>query len=125
MKYLDQWTERRIELAKNYDAILNNKSFKTMIVSPSAKCVYHLFVIEVSNREEVMQHFKKLNIGCGIHYPLPLHLQPALAELKYKKNDFPVAEKTSSRILSLPLFAELSDTHHSKVCEEFLKIAKV
>ena len=125
LNYLSQWTERRIELAKKYDSFLKNRSFKTMSISPLAKCVYHLFVVEVSNRQEVMEHFKNLNIGCGIHYPLPLHLQPALSNLNYKKNDFPVTERSADRILSLPLFAEMSDAQHSKVCEEFLKIAKV
>ena len=95
-----------------------------MSVKPDAKCVYHIFPVEVSNRDEVIDHFKKLQIGCGIHYPIPLHLQPALAYLGYKKGDFPVAEAASQRMLSLPMYAELSHQEANTVCEQFLKVAK-
>lgn len=124
LKYLHEWTEKRIKLAKVYDSILKEKGFKTISVKPQAKCVYHIFLVEVSNRSEVMEHFKKLNIGCGVHYPIPLHLQPALKDLGYKEGDFPVTERCAQRILSLPMYAELTEKEVRTVCEEFLKVAK-
>ena len=124
LKYLNGWTEKRRALAKEYDSILRPKGFKTITVKPEAKCVYHIYLAEVSNRDEVMEHFKKKNIGCGVHYPIPLHMQPALAHLGHKKGDFPVTEKAAERILSLPMYAELTADEVRIVCEEFLRVAK-
>jgi dTDP-4-amino-4,6-dideoxygalactose transaminase len=71
-----------------------------------------------------MEHFKEFGIGCGVHYPIPLHLQPALKHLGYKEGDFPVSEKSAQRILSFPMFAELKEQDIRVVCEEFFKVAK-
>lgn len=125
LKYLKSWTEKRRELASHYESLLRPHGFKTISVKPDAKCVYHIYLVEVSNRDEVMNYFKKLDIHCGVHYPIPLHLQPALKQLKYKKGDFPVAEKAAERILSLPMYAELTKEEVSKVCEELVKVARI
>lgn len=125
LKYLNQWTEKRRELAALYESLLKPHGFKTITVRPEAKCVYHIYLVEVSNRDEVMNHFKKMDIQCGVHYPIPLHLQPALRHLEYKKGDFPVTEKAAERILSLPMYAELTKEEVKKVCEELIKVAKV
>ncbi len=124
LKYINKWTESRRDLAQTYESILKPRNVKTITVKPNAKCVYHIYLVEVSNRDEVMEHFKKLDIGCGVHYPIPLHLQPALKHLEYKKGDFPVTEKAAERILSLPMYAELTNEEVRKVCEELLKVAK-
>ncbi len=124
LKYLSQWTEKRRELAAVYESILKPAGFKTIGVRKEAKCVYHIYLLEVSNRDEVMNHFKTLDIHCGVHYPIPLHLQPALKHLEHKKGDFPVTEKASERILSLPMYAELSKAEVEKVCAELMKVAK-
>lgn len=125
LKYLNGWTEKRRELASYYESLLKPHGFKTITVRPEAKCVYHIYLVEVSNRDEVMDHFKKVDIHCGVHYPIPLHLQPALKHLEYKKGDFPVTEKASERILSLPMYAELTKEEVKKVCEELIKVAKI
>ncbi len=124
MKYINAWTEQRRELACYYESLLKPHGIKTIATRKEAKCVYHIFLVEVSNRDEVMDHFKKLDIGCGVHYPIPLHLQPALRHLEYKKGDFPVTEKAADRILSLPMYAELSKEEVKKVCDELIKVAK-
>lgn len=124
LKHLNAWTEKRRELAALYESILKPHGFKTISVKPEAKCVYHIYLVEVSNRDEVMNHFKKMDIQCGVHYPIPLHLQPALKHLEYKKGDFPVTEKAAERILSLPMYAELTKEEVKKVCEELIKVAK-
>jgi dTDP-4-amino-4,6-dideoxygalactose transaminase len=125
LKYLQSWTEKRRELAAHYESILKSKGFKTIGVKSNAKCVYHIYLVEVSNREEVVEHFKNKQIHCGVHYPIPLHLQPALKHLEYKKGDFPVTEKAAERILSLPMYAELTNAEVEKVCAELLKVAKL
>lgn len=124
LKYLDRWTENRRELAAFYDSLLKPHGFKTITVRPEAKCVYHIYLIEVSNREEVIEYLKKQEIGCGVHYPIPLHLQPALKHLGNKRGDFPATEKAADRILSLPMYAELSKAEVKKVCTELLKVAR-
>lgn len=124
LKYLKDWTDKRRELACHYESFLSKVGAKTIGVKPAAKCVYHIFLVEVENRDEVMKHFKNLDIGCGVHYPIPLHLQPALKDLGYKKGDFPITERAAERILSLPMYAELTKAEVEKVCTELIKVAK-
>ena len=80
-----------------------------MKVLPDARCVYHLYVVEVDDRENLIKEFKNQGISCGMHYPVPMNLQPACGALGYEKGSFPVSEAASRRVLSLPLYPELSD----------------
>ncbi|OGS22582.1 MAG: hypothetical protein A2252_03115 [Elusimicrobia bacterium RIFOXYA2_FULL_39_19] len=117
LKQLDKYNENRRNNVKMYkDAIkapevsyLSNESYSVPI--------YHQFIIKVSNRDGLMQHLSKNEIGAGIHYPIPLHLQPAFNFLGYKKGDLPVSEKLAENVLSLPNFPELKK-------EEILFIAE-
>lgn len=124
LKRLEAWTAKRIQHAKLYEELLAKEGFKTINVKHNAKCVYHIYLVEVSNRDEVMDHFKKLNIGHGVHYPIPLHLQPALKHLGYKEGDFPISERSAKRILSLPMYAELKESDIRIVCAELVKVAR-
>ncbi len=81
-----------------------------------ARHVYHLFVIRADRRAELQAHLGKLGIGTGLHYPLPLHLQKAYAHLGFKGR-FPVTERTSDRLLSLPMFAELTESDVGRVAD--------
>ena len=119
-KYITQWTELRIQAAKKYNDLLGPYGLKVIEVLPEAKCVYHLYVVEVDCREKIMKEFKAQKIGCGIHYPIPMSLQPACSFLGHKKGDFPVSEKVAERILSLPMYPELTETSIKNVTE-FLK----
>lgn len=124
-KYISKWTDQRIAAAQKYDEIFKSKGFKVLKVNPNSKCAYHLYPIEVSNRDEVISHLKNNDIGCGVHYPIPLHLQPALSELGYKLGDFPNCEAASERMLSIPIFPEITDEQINKVAQIFLEIAKI
>jgi dTDP-4-amino-4,6-dideoxygalactose transaminase len=119
-----EWTERRRELAKAYDERLVAKGFRVLTPRPGATPVYHLYVIEVANREAVLEHFKREGIGCGVHYPVTMNAQPALARFGYKKGQFPVSERMSERILSLPFFPEMTPQQMDFVVGEFLKVAR-
>lgn len=121
---MNEWTERRRELAKAFDERLLPKGFRVLKPRAGATPVYHLYVVEVSNRAEVMEHFKKSGIDCGIHYPVMLNCQPAFAQFGYKKGQFPVSEKMSDRILSLPFFPEMTLQQMSTVLSEFFKVAR-
>jgi dTDP-4-amino-4,6-dideoxygalactose transaminase len=123
-KYISKWTDNRIAAAKQYDEALKTKGFKTLVVAENAKCVYHLYPVEVSNRDEVMEHLKTKGIGCGIHYPIPLHLQPALKYLGYKEGDFPISESTSKSMVSIPIFPEITAEQIKTVVDTFLEVAK-
>lgn len=125
LKYLDEWTKKRQKVASYYDNVLKKAGFKVIEVSENNECSYHLYVVEVSNRDEVSEYFKKIHIGCGVHYPVPMHLQPALSHLEYRAGDFPISEKAAKRIISLPMYAELTEQQLDYVVQNFLKVAKI
>jgi dTDP-4-amino-4,6-dideoxygalactose transaminase len=81
-------------------------------------------VVEASNRDEVIEHLNSVGVGCGVHYPVPLSLQPAFAEYGYKKGQLPVSEKYAQRILSLAFFPEMTDAQMQTTVNEFLRVAK-
>ncbi|GAG63038.1 unnamed protein product, partial [marine sediment metagenome] len=117
LRHLNKWNESRRRNAKKYNELLNNID---RIITPYeanyAKHVYHLYVIRTERgRDELREELKSKGIATGIHYPIPLHLQLAYKYLEYKKGDFPITEKVSQEILSLPMFAELSDEQITKI----------
>ena len=124
LRHLNDWTNKRIAHAKRYDELLKASGLKVIKTLPGAKCVYHIYLIELSNRDAVMNHFKEKGIQCGIHYPIPLPLQPALQYLGHKKGDFPVTERCSEQILSLPMYPEMTREMQDTVVAELLKVAK-
>ncbi len=117
LKHLDEWTERRRNNAKTYNDLL-----KDIVVTPKeaeyAKHVYHLYVIRVKKRDETQTFLKEKGISTGIHYPKPLHLQPAYKNMGYKEGDFPVTENISKDTLSLPMFPELSQEQISYIVDK-------
>ncbi len=117
LRHLNKWNDLRRRNAKKYNELLNN--IDNIIVpyeADYAKHVYHLYVIRTENRDKLREELKSNNITTGIHYPIPLHLQPAYNYLGYKEGDFPVTEKASQEILSLPMFAELSEKQIMEIC---------
>jgi len=124
LKYLNDWTEKRRSAAKKYDELLENAGFKVIKSNQLARPVYHLYIVEVSNRDEVMKDLSNKGIATGIHYPVPMNQQPALSYLGYKLGSFPVSEKIATRIVSLPIFPEITEEQISYVTSELLKVAK-
>jgi dTDP-4-amino-4,6-dideoxygalactose transaminase len=116
LKYLNKWNNMRRRNAGRYNELLSNVDG---IIIPHeadyAKHVYHLYVIRVGERDMLREELKSNDIATGIHYPISLHLQPAYNYLGYKRGDFPVAEECSQKILSLPMFAELTDEQIEKI----------
>lgn len=121
LKYLDEWNKKRREAAAYYIKQLKDLPVKLPKVEKDRKHVFHLFVIETNLRNEMMEFLRERGVFCGIHYPLPIHLQKAYKELGYKKGDFPVAEKLSKRILSLPMYAELKKQEINYLKKELKK----
>jgi len=110
LKYLPGWNQSRRERARKYNDLFAGIDTKiTTPFEPSwSKAVYHLYVVQVDNREELQAALTEQGIGTGIHYPIPLHLQKAYTHLGYRVGDFPVCEKAAHRILSLPMFPAVS-----------------
>ena len=84
--------------------------------------VYHVFAVRVQERDRVMKALTDRGIGCGVHYPVPIHLQPAYKSLGYKPGDFPVSEQCAEEVLSLPMFPELTDAQIKQVVGELSSI---
>jgi dTDP-4-amino-4,6-dideoxygalactose transaminase len=85
-----------------------------------ARSIYHLYVIRVRDRQQLREYLAAAGIGTGIHYPIPLHLQKAYSALDYREGDFPVTEKVSGQILSLPMYPELGRAEQKYVVEHVL-----
>jgi dTDP-4-amino-4,6-dideoxygalactose transaminase len=109
LKRLGDWNRTRRDKAALYIKLLSDVPGVTVVrEAPYAQSIYHLFVILVDDRDGLQKFLSEKGIGTGLHYPLPLHLQKAYTHLPYKKGDFPVAEHTAERLLSLPMYAELT-----------------
>jgi len=120
LKHLDKWNSARISHAGEYNRLLcGNSSIVLPFQAKECKHVYHLYVVRVKDRDRLLEDLKKQDVFCGIHYPVPLHLQKAYSTLGFKKGDFPVTEKCAEGLLSLPMFAELTDAQ-VKYCVELI-----
>jgi len=118
LPHLEQWNARRQALAAAYRRNLSSLPGITLPETAAGReHVYHLFVIRCSRRDALQAHLHARGIAAGIHYPLPLHLQPAFAALGYRAGDFPVAEAAAHEVLALPLYPELSDDAVVRVCD--------
>jgi len=126
LKHLSGWNQSRQERAAKYNELLSAASadIKAPFEPSWSKAIYHLYVIQVENREAVQVALAKENIGTGIHYPIPLHLQKAYANQGYRAGDFPVTEKAAERILSLPMFPTLSEADQVRVVETLIRIVR-
>jgi dTDP-4-amino-4,6-dideoxygalactose transaminase len=117
LRTLEQKNDARRKIAERYNQALDHNSFITKpFIDAFSKHVFHLYCIETSYRDELLEYLKDREIACGVYYPLPLHLQPAYAYLGYKRGDFPAAERASERILSLPMYPEMTDDQVDYVC---------
>ena len=112
---LDVWTQRRIELAARYRDQLSGPGLKLVGVAPSARHVYHLFVVRLAERDRVRVELGRRGIQTGVHYPVPCHLQPPLR--RFADGALPVAEQAAQELLSLPLFPHMTNDQVDVVCE--------
>ncbi len=110
LRHLPAWNARRREIAALYRSYLQDCKNVQLTREPEGQeGVYHLFVVQVPGREAVQDRLKVNGVATGIHYPLPLHLQPAYQHLGLKRGSFPVSEAAAERVLSLPMYAEMTN----------------
>jgi dTDP-4-amino-4,6-dideoxygalactose transaminase len=115
LRHLEQWTENRRVAARRYAELLTNSGVEIPVEMPYARHVYHVYAVRVADRERLQLRLTANGIQTGIHYPIPVHLQPAHADLGYKAGDFPQSEAVANEVLSLPMFPELTRTQQEQV----------
>jgi dTDP-4-amino-4,6-dideoxygalactose transaminase len=123
LRHLEAWTEKRRANAAQYDALLAKSCLLTPEAMSYARHVYHVYAVRSTSRDELQQTLNVAGIQTGIHYPIPVHMQKAYADSRYQQGDFPVAERAANEVLSLPMYAELSDRDIAFVCESIMERA--
>src|ERR1700730_8572603 len=117
LKHLDGWNDARRQHAKSYRRLLEQSGIVTPYAVAHAEAVWHLYVIRVDQRDAMKEYLASRGISVGIHYPIPIHLQPAYRDLGYRQGDFPDTEEYARQILSLPMYAELTPEVIGRVAE--------
>ncbi|HSV32922.1 MAG TPA: DegT/DnrJ/EryC1/StrS family aminotransferase [Pyrinomonadaceae bacterium] len=117
LRHLESWTRLRRRHAAQYHELLKTGSLVLPRELEYARHVYHLYVVQSDRRDELQRKLAAAGVQTGIHYPVPIHLQPAYSSLGYRAGDFPETEKQSQHVLSLPMFAELTDEQINLVAE--------
>jgi len=114
LKHLDSWTSARQANAKRYAELFRHyellNTVEIPITLPEHRHVFNQYTIRLKagQRDKVLSHLREHNLGCGIYYPKPLHLQPCFEHLGYRAGDLPESEDAANQVLSLPIYAELT-----------------
>jgi dTDP-4-amino-4,6-dideoxygalactose transaminase len=108
LRHLEAWTEQRRQVAGWYAAALDPESVRLPKARPGCRHVYHVYVVRTGDRDKLRDVLGEQGIQTGTHYPIPVHLQAAHADLGYHAGDFPVAEQAAREVLSLPIFPEMT-----------------
>lgn len=125
LRHLTRWNESRRALAHGYHESLSEAKGAVVLPKESAwsKGVYHLYVVRVAEREALQAYLSEAGIGTGIHYPVPLHLQKAYRHLNGKNGDYPVTERVSGEILSLPMYPQMTQEQVDEVAKRVKEFA--
>lgn len=115
LRHLEVWTEARRAHAVRYNRLLVNSGVETPTEMAYARHVYHVYAIRTPQREALQKALSEQGIQTNIHYPIPVHLQKAYADLGYRSGDFPHSEKAANEVLSLPMYAELTEDQMRRI----------
>ena len=116
LKYLQEWTDKRNNIAQCYnDGLRDIEGLQIAHVRDNVVSAFHLYVIETEKRDNLMKYLNEQGVAAGLHYPVPIHLQKAYKKLNYGKGDFPITEKNAAQCLSLPMYPEMTDEQVSIV----------
>jgi len=124
LNHLDQWNEERRQKAFLYRKLLEGNSVLCPIEEENSRSVYHLFVIRTKRRSSLQAFLKKKGIETLIHYPIPIHLQRSFKELGYRRGDFPITERCSQEVLSLPFFPGITPPEIKEVANQIRKFIR-
>ncbi|SRR5579871_2720464 len=117
LRHLESWTEKRRAIVAEYNNLLADCDLETPVEMPWGRHVYHVYTVRSKNRDHLQTTLADQGIQTGIHYPIPVHMQPAYADLGYGEGAFPQAEAAAREVLSLPLYPELSSEAVAQVAE--------
>jgi dTDP-4-amino-4,6-dideoxygalactose transaminase len=118
LRHLEKWTEARRTNARLYTTLLKNvEAVAAPTEAADRRHVYHIYAVRSDDREALRQSLDAAGIATGLHYPIPVHLQKAHADLGHRKGDFPVSEKLASEVLSVPLYPELTSEQIATVVD--------
>jgi dTDP-4-amino-4,6-dideoxygalactose transaminase len=113
LKYLDGWTEGRQRNAAMYRRLFQEAGLDKIVglpvELPNTRHIYNQFVVRFPERDKLMEHLKKHQIGCEVYYPVPMHVQECFADLGYKAGDFPLSEAAANESLAIPIYPELTE----------------
>jgi dTDP-4-amino-4,6-dideoxygalactose transaminase len=109
LRHLEVWTEARRAHAHRYSELLRADDVRIPAEMPNVRHVYHVYTVRTAEREDLQKTLSAAGIQTGIHYPIPVHLQPAYSDLGYRAGDFPHAEAAAREVLSLPIFPEMTE----------------
>ena len=124
LRRLHAWTQKRRVIAAEYRRMLEGAHLEMPHDDPRDECVYHQFVIYVNSRTSVIAQLAARGIDTAVHYPKPIHLQPAYSSLGYPAGTFPHAERACERVLSLPLFPGMTADQINYVAASVLEVAE-
>jgi dTDP-4-amino-4,6-dideoxygalactose transaminase len=110
LRHLPRWTAARRDHARTYGQLLADSGLTLPVEAPYARHVYHVYAVRTAERTSLQRSLQAHGVSTGIHYPVPVHLQPAYADLGHKPGDFPESERAAAEVLSLPMFPELTHT---------------
>lgn len=121
LRYLDGWNQKRRQVAAYYDQLLAGSPVSPPWVRPGAEPVYHQYVVRVEQRASVEESLRQAGVHTAVHYPIPVHFQPAFASLGYGPGTFPVSERCASEVLSLPIYPSLEEGAQRQVVEALFR----
>jgi dTDP-4-amino-4,6-dideoxygalactose transaminase len=110
LRHLEEWSASRRRNARRYGELLELSPLVLPVEASYAESVYHLYVVRVEDRTRLAAHLQAKGVATGVHYPVPVHLQPAYEDLGCRRGDFPVTERYAQEILSLPMYPELDSS---------------
>jgi dTDP-4-amino-4,6-dideoxygalactose transaminase len=120
LRHLDEWNSKRRQHARRYAELLSEAPVVLPQQGSDKELVWHLYVVRSLQRDALKAHLESRGVMTGLHYPTPIHLQPAYADAGYRKGDFPVCERLANEILSLPMYAELTPETLLRVAEAIM-----
>ena len=121
---LDRWIDTRRALATEYDRLLEDANVVLPRALPEVRHVYCLYTIQVDERGKLQKELEDSGVQTAVHYPLPIHLMPAYADARYKAGDFPLAEACAGRVLSLPLYPQMTKYQVERVAGEIIRLIR-
>jgi dTDP-4-amino-4,6-dideoxygalactose transaminase len=124
LPHLDAWNARRAEIASAYGQALAGTGIRPASHAPWATPSYYLYVVATPRRDALREHLRSRNIDSDVHWPETPHLQPAFADLGYRRGSLPVTERLCDEVLTLPMFAEMTQAEVDRVCEALREFAR-